>query len=130
MVMHHSADIFKCLALGNIQSLETMITKFMERYISSLGLNVLMEQVPLWCHMASDILVNIGLAVGLVPMWHQSIIKTNADLLYIGPLPTNFRYILIKYNGCHLRNAFEYVVCKMETNLSWHIVAQGCHVVT
>ena len=40
--------------------------------------------------------VSIGSNNGLSPIWRQAIIETNAGLLSIGPLGTNFNEILIK----------------------------------
>ena len=40
--------------------------------------------------------ISIGSDNGLLPIWCQAIIKTNAGLLSIGPYGTNFRGILIK----------------------------------
>ena len=37
-------------------------------------------------HMASRTSINIGLDNALLPVLHQAINGTNADLLYIGPL--------------------------------------------
>ena len=40
--------------------------------------------------------MGIGSDNGLLPVQHQAITSTNADLLSIGPLGTNFSEILIK----------------------------------
>ena len=41
--------------------------------------------------------VSIGSDNGVSPIWRQAIIRTNARLLSIGPLGTNFNEILSKY---------------------------------
>ena len=38
----------------------------------------------------SVIFVNIGSSNGLLPVWHQVITQTNADLLLVGPLGTKY----------------------------------------
>ena len=50
----------------------------------------------------------IGSDNGLSPGWRQAIIWTNAGILFIGPLETNFNEILIKkytfsFNNMHLK---------------------------
>ena len=47
---------------------------------------------------------------GLSPVWGQVIIRTNAELLSIEPIDTNFSEIQIKDRNC--LNAFENAVCK------------------
>ena len=47
-------------------------------------------------HISISKLTIIGLANGLSPGWHQAFIYTNAGILLIGPLQTNFSEILIK----------------------------------
>ena len=49
-----------------------------------------------WRLVLSDILANIGLGNGLLPVGHQAITGTNTDFLTIGPLGTNFNWIWIK----------------------------------
>ena len=47
-------------------------------------------------HIFVSTLTTIGSDNGLSPGWHQAIIWTNAGILWIGPLGTNFSEILIK----------------------------------
>ena len=62
---------------------------------------------------------NIGPNNGLSPIQCQAIIWTNARLLSIGPLGTNFSEILIKIKKLFIHeNAFENIVCKMAVILS------------
>ena len=50
-----------------------------------------------WCHIYASLKwVSIGSDNGLSPNRRQAIARTNADLLLIGPLGTNFSEILIK----------------------------------
>ena len=66
-----------------------------------------------------EILVSIGWYTGLFPGQHQAIIRTNAGILFIGPLQTNFSEILIKIqNFSFTENALENVVRKMAAILS------------
>ena len=53
-------------------------------------------------------MVSTGSDNGLVPIWRQSIIYSNAWLLSIRSLGTNFSEILVKIR----KNAFENVVCQ------------------
>ena len=56
---------------------------------------------------------------GLLPNWRQTIISTNAQILLIGPLGTNFSEILIKNLYVFIQeNAFEYVVWNLAAILS------------
>ena len=55
---------------------------------------------------------------GLSPVRCQTIIWTNADLLLVVPLETNFSEISIKLLNFHSRNAFENVVCEAVSTLS------------
>ena len=64
-----------------------------------------------WCwvtHICVSKLISIGSASGLSPCWRQTIIGTNAGILLIGPLETNFSEILIEiytfsFNKMHLK---------------------------
>ena len=49
--------------------------------------------------------------IGLSPFWHQAIIQTNASLLSIWSLGTNFSEIFIKIQNIH-ENASENIVCE------------------
>ena len=49
-----------------------------------------------WSNMASMNMVIISSGNGLLPIWHQAITWTNADLLIIGPLGTNLIEIWMK----------------------------------
>ena len=49
----------------------------------------------------------IGSDGGLSPGWHQAIIWTNAGILLIGTLGTNFSKIWIKYIFFIRKNGFE-----------------------
>ena len=64
-------------------------------------------------HICVSNLTIIGSDNGLSPGRRQAIIWTNAGLLLIGPLETNFSEILIIQE-----NAFESVVCEMASILS------------
>ena len=55
-----------------------------------------------------------GLSPCLSPGWGQAIIWTNAGILLIGPLGTNFSEILIEIK----ENVFESVICEMAAILS------------
>ena len=48
-------------------------------------------------HVCVSDLTLIGSDNGLLPGWRQVIIRTNAGILLIGPLGTNFIEILIKF---------------------------------
>ena len=50
-------------------------------------------------HICVDDLTSIGSDNGLSPGWCQAIIGTNAEILLIGPLATNFGEILIAYSA-------------------------------
>ena len=59
-------------------------------------------------HICFDKLTIIGSDNGLSPGWRQAIISSNAGILLIGPLGTNFSEILIKiytfsFNEMHLK---------------------------
>ena len=61
----------------------------------------------------------MGSDIGLSPIRRQAIIWTNAGILLIGPLETNFSEISIE--SIHIlfqENAFESVVCEMVAILS------------
>ena len=61
----------------------------------------------------------VGSDNGLSPGWRQAIIWTNAGILLIGPLGTNFSEILIQIFNIFIKeNAFESVVCEMSAILS------------
>ena len=66
--------------------------------------------------------IRIGSDCGLSPI-RQATIQTNAELLSIEPLGTNFSETLIKIQNKFIReNAFENIVCEMATILcmgSW-----------
>ena len=64
--------------------------------------------------------ISFGSYNGLSPDRRQAIIRTNAGILLIGPLETNFSEIWIEiltYIFIH-ENAFEKVVCEMAAILS------------
>ena len=64
-------------------------------------------------HICISKLTIIGSGNGLSPDRRQAIIWTNAGLLLIGPLGTNFNEILIKNSNILIKeNAFESVVCE------------------
>ena len=70
-------------------------------------------------HICNGNLTIIGSDNGLSPDRRQAIIWTNAGILLIGPLGTNFSEILIKnYNIFFQENAFESVVCEVAAILS------------
>ena len=59
-------------------------------------------------------MVSISSDNGLWPIRRQAIILTNAGLLSIGPLETNFSAISIKIqNVLSKKNAFENIVCEL-----------------
>ena len=63
--------------------------------------------------------INIGSGNGLSPDWHQAITWTNAALLSIIPLRTNYSEIWINIqNFSFMINALENAVCKMAAILS------------
>ena len=63
-------------------------------------------------HICVGKLTNIGSDNGLLPRRRQAIIWTNAGILLIGPLGTNFGEILIVIDTFQ-ENALENVVCEM-----------------
>ena len=60
----------------------------------------------------------IGLENGLSPVWCQAIIWTNAVILSLGILQTNFREIFIEIQFFIEQNAVQIVVCKVVAILS------------
>ena len=72
------------------------------------------------CHIYASVnWVNIGSDNGLSPGRRQAIIWTNADILLIGPLGTNFSDISIDICSFFIqRNAFENGRCEMVAILS------------
>ena len=63
--------------------------------------------------------ISIGSGNGLSPIRHQAISWTNAHLLSIAPLETNFIQILFKIQKLFIQgNPFENVICEMATILS------------
>ena len=68
-----------------------------------------LTQLPLELHINQ---VNIGSDNALSPIRRQAIIWTDAGLLSIGPLRTNFTKLFIH------ENAFENIVCGMAAILS------------
>ena len=70
-------------------------------------------------HIGVSDLTIIGSDNGLSPGRRQAIIRTNAGILLIKPLGTNFSEILIEYSNISIqRNAFESVVCEKAAILS------------
>ena len=70
-------------------------------------------------HICVNELTTIGLDNGLSPDRHQAIIWTNAGLLLIGPLGTNFSENLYWNSYIFIQeNAFENVVWEMSAILS------------
>ena len=69
-------------------------------------------------HICVDNQTIIGSDNGLLPDRRQAIIWTNAGILLIGPLGTNFNEILIKIYTVIEENAFENVAWKMVVILS------------
>ena len=64
--------------------------------------------------------VSIGWDSGLSPIRRQAIIWTNAGILFIGPLGTNFSEIFDRNSNIFIQeNAFETIVCEMAAILSW-----------
>ena len=62
----------------------------------------------------------IGSDNGLLPSWYQAFIWTNAGILLIGPLETNFNEILYQNPYIYIQeNAFVYGVWKMTAIMSW-----------
>ena len=64
-------------------------------------------------HICVRKLITICSDNGLSPGWRQAIILTNAMILLIGPLGTNFSEILIEIPASSLKNAFKNVVWKI-----------------
>ena len=70
-------------------------------------------------HICVSKLTIIGSDNGLSPDRRQAIIWTNAEILLIGPLGTNFSEILIEIiTFSFKKNAFESVVCETAAILS------------
>ena len=93
-----------------------MVTKSSKRYslTSSRGLTH-------WgrvTHICVGNLTIIGSDIGLSPGRHQAIIRTNAEILSIGPLETNFSKILIEIHISIQENANENVICQIVAILS------------
>ena len=63
--------------------------------------------------------VGISSDNGLSSIRRQAIIRTNAGIMLIGPLGTNFREISNRHSNISIQeNAFESVVCEMVAILS------------
>ena len=73
--------------------------------------------VAKWHHMASGILVNIGLGNVLWPARWYTITWTNDDIKSTGLLETSFSEICIKNNNPIQENRFTNAVCKITTIL-------------
>ena len=74
-----------------------------------------------WCrvtHISVSKLTNIRSDNGLSPGRRQAIIWTNAGILLIGPLGTNFSEILSEFKYFHSRKCSENVVCEIVSILS------------
>ena len=69
-------------------------------------------------HVCVSKLTTIGSDNGLSPGRRQAIIWTNAGILLIGPLGTNFSENLIGIQTFKKKNALENAVCKMASILS------------
>ena len=69
-------------------------------------------------HLCISNLTTIGSGNGLSPGRHQANIWTNAGILLIEPLGTNFSEILFEIHIFLQVNAFEQVICKMAAILS------------
>ena len=69
-------------------------------------------------HICVGSLTIIGSDNGLSPGRHQAIIWTNAGILSIGPLGTNFGEILIEINAFSFKKMHLKNVCKMASILS------------
>ena len=69
-------------------------------------------------HICVGKLTIFGSDNGLSPGRRQAIIWTNAGILLIWPLGTNFGEILMVFIHFHQKNAFENVVCEMASILS------------
>ena len=71
-------------------------------------------------HICVDTLTNIGSDSGLLPGRRQAIIWTNAGILLIGHLGTNFSEILIRIQTFSLKKIhLKMSVCEMASILSW-----------
>ena len=69
-------------------------------------------------HICVSKLKSIDSDNGLSPGRHQAIVWTNAGILLIWPLGTNFREMLIEIHKFSFLNEFEYVIWKMAAILS------------
>ena len=78
---------------------------------------MILTHLPIVCIYVSVNKVSIGSSNGLSPIRRQAIIWTNAGLLLIGPLGTNFCKILIKTQN------FSYT--KMLLKISSAILSRG-----
>ena len=82
-------------------------------------------------HVCVSKLTIIGSDNGLSPGWGQAIIWTNAGILLIGPLGTNFSKILIKIQTFSSKgNAFQDAVCEMLSILIRPQCVKNDHVIT
>ena len=70
-------------------------------------------------HICVNELTIIGSYNGLLPGWHQAIIWTNAGILLIGPLGTNFSEILIVIQIFHSRKCTWKCDLRNASILSW-----------
>ena len=79
-----------------------------------------LTHLPLVPHMyVSRNWVSIGSVNGLLPVQHQAITLSNADLLLLGPFGTNLNKIWIEIqNFSFIKNVFQDIVCKMTAILS------------
>ena len=79
-------------------------------------------------HICVSKLTIIGSDNGLSPRQHQAIIWTNAGILLIETLGTNFSEILIRIQIFFiLENALEIVVCEMASTTYIHCLDWKCH---
>ena len=79
----------------------------------------LLNHLPLMPDFASVNQISTDSDNSLSPIRHQAIIRTNAWLLSIGPLGTNFSEILIKIkNFSFMKMQLENIVCEMAAILS------------
>ena len=79
----------------------------------------MLTHLPLVPHIAPVNWVGIGSDNGLSPIWHQAIILTNAKLLSIGPLGTNYSANFNQNTKTLIHeNASENVVSEMAAILS------------
>ena len=67
-----------------------------------------------------SLMANIALDNGLVLSQHQAIIWTNAGVLYIGSLRTNFREIWMKWDFIQEKKS-KNAVCKIIATFSWPV---------